>query len=79
MDCGYFNTSAGFDSIVPNKLHFIDRVIFINIPIKLCFHELISFHSAAGIVSEDDYNKVDIERIDPMPDWNYIIRGFLDK
>ena len=30
-------------------------------------------------VSEDDYNKVDIERIDPMPDWNYIIRGFLDK
>ena len=30
-------------------------------------------------VSDDEYNRVDIERIGPMPDWNYIIRGFLKK
>lgn len=27
-------------------------------------------------VSDDDYNRIHIERISPMPDWNYIIYGF---
>ena len=26
-------------------------------------------------VSDEDYNSINIERIGPMPDWNYIIRG----
>ena len=30
-------------------------------------------------VSDDEYDRVDIERIGPMPDWNYIIRGFFKK
>ena len=29
-------------------------------------------------VQDEDYERIDIERIDPMPDWNYIIRGFKD-
>ena len=33
---------------------------------------------ATGIkVSDEDYDRIDIERIDPMKDWNYIIRGFI--
>lgn len=27
-------------------------------------------------VQDEDYERIDIERIDPMPDWNYIIRGY---
>ena len=27
-------------------------------------------------VSDEDYNRINIERIEPMPDWNYIIYGF---
>lgn len=27
-------------------------------------------------VSDDDYNKINIERIEPLPDWNYVIYGF---
>lgn len=27
-------------------------------------------------VSDEDYNRIHIERISPMPDWNYIIYGF---
>jgi hypothetical protein len=27
-------------------------------------------------VSESDYARIDIERIEPLTDWNYIIRGF---
>ena len=30
-------------------------------------------------VQDEDYERIDIERIDPMPDWNYIIRGYKDK
>ena len=30
-------------------------------------------------VEDEEYDRVDIERIDPMPDWNYIIRGFLSE
>lgn len=30
-------------------------------------------------VDNEEYDRVDIERIDPMPDWNYIIRGFKNK
>ena len=26
-------------------------------------------------VSDEDYNSINIERVGPMPDWNYIIRG----
>ena len=33
---------------------------------------------ATGIkVSDEDYDRIDIERIDPMKYWNYIIRGFI--
>lgn len=28
-------------------------------------------------VSETDYDRIDIERIEPLSDWNYIIRGFI--
>ena len=27
-------------------------------------------------VSDEAYNSISIERVGPMPDWNYIIRGF---
>lgn len=27
-------------------------------------------------VSDEDYDRIDIERIEPMPNWNYIIYGF---
>ena len=30
-------------------------------------------------VQDEDYERIDIERIDPMPDWNYIIRGYKGK
>ena len=30
-------------------------------------------------VQDEDYERIDIERIDPMRDWNYIIRGYKDK
>ena len=30
-------------------------------------------------VEDEEYDRVDIERIDPMSDWNYIIRGFLSE
>lgn len=28
-------------------------------------------------VSDEDYKRINIERIDPLKDWNYIIRGFI--
>ena len=30
-------------------------------------------------VDDEEYDRVDIDRIDPMPDWNYVIRGFKNK
>ena len=30
-------------------------------------------------VDDEKYDRVDIDRIDPMPDWNYVIRGFKNK
>ena len=30
-------------------------------------------------VDDKEYDRVDIDRIDPMPDWNYVIRGFKNK
>lgn len=30
-------------------------------------------------VQDEDYERIDIERLDPMPEWNYIIRGYKDE